>query len=104
MVDTQPFATGAETLQDGLVTLILDLNETNGLDDNLEVFFEDVLVIHVNPGSQPDVNQIKSAITGQDKKYLPTYTYEPDTRDAQLHIPEALRTDCPAEDATTSFF
>eukprot|EP00961_Rhodomonas_salina_P240488 3249251-Rhodomonas_salina.1 len=41
MADTQPFATGAETLQDGLVTMILDLNETEGLDDNLEVFFED---------------------------------------------------------------
>eukprot|EP00961_Rhodomonas_salina_P048107 646071-Rhodomonas_salina.1 len=104
MVDTQPFATGAETLQDGLVTLILDLDEEKGSIENLEVFIEDALVIHVNPGSQPDVNEIKSAITGQNHKFLPTHNYDPDSRDAWLNIPDALKTACPAEDATTSFF
>eukprot|EP00961_Rhodomonas_salina_P163208 2198149-Rhodomonas_salina.1 len=104
MSDGKEFSTGAETLQDGLVTLILELNETNGLDDNLEVFFEDVVVVHVNPGSQPDATQITNAVTGQNAKYLPTYTYDPDTRDGQLNIPPALAEECPAEDATGSFF
>eukprot|EP00961_Rhodomonas_salina_P261861 3539231-Rhodomonas_salina.1 len=67
---------------------------------------EQVLVIHVNPGSQPDVNQIKHAMNDDNPspKYMPTYNYDPDKRDAWLHIPPALKTDCPAEDATTSFF
>eukprot|EP00961_Rhodomonas_salina_P296134 3936079-Rhodomonas_salina.1 len=63
-----------------------------------------VLVIHVNPGSQPDVVEIRSAISGQNSKYMPTHNYDPDSRDAWLNIPPALQTDCPAEDATTSFF
>eukprot|EP00961_Rhodomonas_salina_P129894 1749496-Rhodomonas_salina.1 len=46
MTDGQDFDTEAETLQDGLVSLILELNETDGLDDNLEVFFEDVSLFH----------------------------------------------------------
>eukprot|EP00961_Rhodomonas_salina_P215742 2914496-Rhodomonas_salina.1 len=104
MDDGEEFSTGAETLQDGLVTLILDLNETTGLDDNLEVFFEDVLVIHVNPGSQPDFSEIKAAITSNEPTYLPTYTYNPDSRDAQLHIPPALKTGCPEMDASEFFF
>eukprot|EP00961_Rhodomonas_salina_P044629 599726-Rhodomonas_salina.1 len=70
MEDGTPFATGAETLQDGLVTLILDLDDSKVADednvnslDNLELFFEDVLVVHVNPGSQPDINDIRDAVT-----------------------------------------
>eukprot|EP00961_Rhodomonas_salina_P072571 975099-Rhodomonas_salina.1 len=100
-----PFSTEAETLQDGMITLILDLNETDGLDDNLEVFLEDVIVIHVNPGSQPTFAQIQAGLTtGADPKYLPTYTYDPDSRDAKLHIPEDLIEDCPEVDFTESFF
>eukprot|EP00961_Rhodomonas_salina_P039187 526850-Rhodomonas_salina.1 len=93
-----------------MVTLILDLqvddvkvdNEENADSlDNLEVFFEDVLVIHVNPGSQPDINDIRDAVTDGNSKYAPTHNYDPDSRDASLNIPPALKTDCPAEDATT---
>eukprot|EP00961_Rhodomonas_salina_P216510 2924635-Rhodomonas_salina.1 len=65
---------------------------------------EQVLVIHVNPGSQPDVNAIKRAVSGENSKYMPTPAYNPDSRDAWLKIPDDLKTDCPAEDATTSFF
>jgi len=97
------FTSEAETLQDGLVSLLLELDETQDV-DNLEVFFEDVVVIHVNPGSQPDVGTIKDAITGEDKTYMPTYEYDPDERDAWIIIPDKLKEDCPAEDATTSFF
>eukprot|EP00961_Rhodomonas_salina_P063828 858036-Rhodomonas_salina.1 len=104
MGDSSPFTTGAETLQDGLVALILELDDNKGKTDNLEVFFEDVLVIHVNPGSQPDLNAIKNAVSGEDSKYMPTRNYDPDSRDAWINIPEALKTDCPAEDATVSFF
>eukprot|EP00961_Rhodomonas_salina_P291576 3932121-Rhodomonas_salina.1 len=35
---------------------------------------------------------------------MPTYKYNPATRDASLIIPEPLKVACPAEDATKSFF
>eukprot|EP00961_Rhodomonas_salina_P005651 76669-Rhodomonas_salina.1 len=90
--------TTAESLQDGLITLTFELDATQDV-ENLEVFLEDVLVIHVNPGAITDVHTILN-----NPQYLPTYEYDPDTRKASLVIPEDLKSACPAEDETPSFF
>lgn len=90
----------AETLQDGLVTVVLEVDNTDGGGNNLEVFFEDVLVVHVNPGSETDA----STILSNPSTYLPTIVYDADTRDARMVIPQQLAEDCPAKNQSSSFF
>jgi hypothetical protein len=91
-------STEAETLQDGLVTLIVDFDESTDAED-LEVYLEDVIIIHVNPGSVPDFETLYT-----DDKYRPTYEYDPATRDGRLVIPEQLTELCPEAAHSASFF
>jgi len=92
-VDT--FNTEAETLQDGLITMVLDiaLNETN-----LKIHFEDVLVVLVNPGSSLSATDLEGS------HYVPTYTYDPESRDASLVLPLDLNSSCPETTFSESFF
>eukprot|EP00961_Rhodomonas_salina_P170019 2291250-Rhodomonas_salina.1 len=78
----QPFDTAAETRQDGLITMVLEITKN---EQNLEIFFEDVLVVQVNPGSSLSVDELED-----EEEYIPTYKYDPDSRDASLILPAAL--------------
>eukprot|EP00961_Rhodomonas_salina_P191535 2585218-Rhodomonas_salina.1 len=62
----------AETLQDGLVTLILEFDATQD-SSNLEVFIEDVLVVHINPGADAELADVMAGFEGNDANFTPTY-------------------------------
>jgi len=98
--DFTVWPSGARTLRDGLVTLIVELNEMNGQESSLELVLEDVLVIHVNPGAEDVLSKLKA----KSPDYLPTFTYDPVTRDARMEIPQKLLDTCPDEVQTRSFF
>jgi len=94
--NNEPFSTAAETLQDGLITMVLEITDD---EENLEIFFEDVLVVQVNPGSNPSAVDLKD-----EEEYIPTYKYNPDSRNASLILPRALSTECPEATFSESFF
>jgi len=92
----EDFDTAAETLQDGLITMVLEITKN---EESLEIFFEDVLVVQVNPGSSPSAQELR-----EQAQFEPTYTYDPDSRDASLVLPPALNASCPERTFSESFF
>eukprot|EP00961_Rhodomonas_salina_P158100 2128289-Rhodomonas_salina.1 len=103
MADALPLTTGAATLPAGVVTVVLELaNATEA--EGLEVFVEDVVLIHVNPGADPGVVELKTSVEGGFLKFLPHVELDPDTAAARLVVPAALAAACPAGDASVGLF
>eukprot|EP00961_Rhodomonas_salina_P117678 1583775-Rhodomonas_salina.1 len=67
--------------------------------ENLEIVFEDVLVMQVNSGSSPRAEDLKDK-----EEYILTFKYYPDSLDASLILPEVLNTLCPEATFSKSFF
>lgn len=81
------------------MTLILELDPAEDT-AGLEVFIEDVLVAHVNPRATAELADVMAGFEGAKDSFRPTYSYTPDSRDATLHVPEALAAACPSENST----
>lgn len=86
----------AQTMQDGLLTLVLELGEPL---ESLEVFFEDVIAVHVNPGAPVTLEELLN-----DPAYQLSYSYDPATQEPSVEIPEALSNMCPPGDQSFSFY